>query len=146
TGWDLYQPTSETDPGGLVTTTKYDDAGIEIETDLPHNANNADVRSTATTYYGSVGSGPCVDPTVVGLVCQIAPLGQPSSGSPLPVMTYTYDMYGMVLTQTGTYGTGGSQVTRTSSFTYDAAERLNGKSIIVSPSSSDGTPLPPVSY
>lgn len=140
TGWALHQPTSQKDPGGLVSTTHYDDAGRVVETDLPHDADNAGVRATVSTYY-TAGSGACGDVAQVGLLCQTAPAAQPANGAPLPVVSYGYDMYGNLISQVET----GSAVRRATAI-YDNAGRVTDTSISVSPTADGGTELPAVSY
>jgi RHS repeat-associated protein len=139
TGWTLRQATSQTDPGGLVTTTRYDDTGRVVETDLPDNGDNAAVRATLNTYY-TTGTGPCGDDALIGLLCQTAPAGQPTSGLPLAVVSYGYDMYGNITSRTETAGS----TVRTTTVGYDEAGRVIGTSIGVTPSGAGGTDLPAV--
>lgn len=145
-GWALRQATSSTDPAGRVTGTKYDGAGRTVEVDLPHNASNAAARSTLTTYYSATGTGSCVDQSQAGLLCQTAP-GDTLSGSssPLPVVTYSYGMWGNVLSKTETYTGANGTTTRTTANTYDAAGRATGHTVTVSPAGDGGTALPAVS-
>lgn len=127
-GWTLRKPTSmTTDPSGvdLVSTTKYDNVGDVTETRQPANPSGGDAHSTQTTYYiAGTGSGvsSCDShPEFAGLVCQVAPAAQPSGSLPaIPTTTYTYDMWGNVLTRTDTSGA----TVKTTTYEYDAAGRL----------------------
>lgn len=145
-GWTLGVPTSQTDPGGLTTKTRYNAAGQVIEQLLPGDPNGTGPRTTIFTYYAAAGSGSCVSQIYAGLLCSAAPAAQPATGDPLPVTTYSYDMYANTTSSTETYGTGDSSVTRTRTATYDAAERPIQTSISVTPTSAGGTPLPDVHY
>ena len=153
-GWTLGSATSSTVQVGasasaandLVTRTRYDANGRTTEQRLPNDANGSTRRTTLTSYYTASGSGSCVDATRVGLVCSTAPAAQPSTGSPLAVVTYTYNQYGDATAKIETYGTGSSQVVRTTSTGYDAAERKTSSSVAVTPASAGGTAVPAVAY
>jgi RHS repeat-associated protein len=146
-GWALGQPTSETDPGGLVTTTSYNPSGQVTALRPPAKSGSSGDRTTDTSYYTATGTGPCVNAAFAGLICSTTPHTQPTQGNPLPVTTYSYDMYGNMITKTETYGTGGGAVTRTTTTTgYDAAERTTSSSTAVSPASAGGTAVPTVHY
>ena len=133
----------------------------------PASASGA--RDTQTIYYtpGTEASvaGCRNHPEWANLPCQTQPAEQPKTGSPLPVTTYTYNMWGEAVTttssvticaKTATEGTGkytnntcttagtGNYETQTYTHTntdvYDEAGRLTESSV----SSSTGKPLPTV--
>lgn len=145
-GWTLGAVTSSTDAGGLVTYTRYNAAGQVVEQRLPGDSNGTTPRTTPTSYYAATGSGGCINAADAGLVCSTAPGGQPATGNPLPIVTYGYDMYGETTSKTETYGTGSSQVVRTTATGYDTAGRQTSSAVTVSPVSAGGTALPTVSY
>jgi len=148
-GWTLRQPTTQTSQLGtspstsdLVTTTRYNPQGQVIEKRLPAGAVGGTAQSTVTTYYTAGSSGVCVSNALAGLPCTVGPAAQPSTGNPLPVTSYTYDMYDAVLTSTETAGT----TVRTTTTAYDVAERVTSTSIGVTPAAAGGTALPTVTY
>ena len=154
TGWTLYQPTtsavqigSSPSPSDLTSTTRYTNAGQIIETRLPGAAadssgNATDARTTVTRYYSSGSSGTCVSNALAGQPCSTGPAVQPSSGNLLPVKTFTYDRYNNPVSIIETFGS----TMRTTTLTYDAAERLSTKTIAVAPVSAGGTAVPTVHY
>lgn len=145
TGWDLHQPTSSTTVGGgtggtdLVANTRYNDAGQTVRSWLP-GSNGSDARSTSTSYYTATGTGPCVSAALAGLTCSTGPTAQPSTGSPLPVSTTSYNRYDQPLTVTETAGT----TVRTTTSSYDAAGRPMSRAITVTPTAAGGAVLPAV--
>ncbi len=152
-GWTLGQATSSTvqmasspSSADLTGYTRYDANGRTIETRLPGDPNGTGPRTTDTAYYTATGTGACMSATAAGLVCSTAPAGQPGSGNPLPVKAYTYDRYGDQTAETDTYGTGGSQVVRTITDTYDGAGRRKTHDTSIAPASAGGTAIPTVSY
>jgi hypothetical protein len=144
-GWSLYAPTSTTTVGAaagggnLTKITRYNAAGQTIETRLPGSA-GGDARSTVTNYYTATGSGSCVSAALAGLVCSSGPAAQPTTGNPLPVTTYTYDLYDSPLTKVETAGS----TVRTTTMTYDAAERPSTSGVSVTPTAAGGTAVPTV--
>ena len=153
-GWTLGQATSSTTqmgtaPSGsndLVTQTRYNSSGQVVESRLPNDTAGSTPRTTDTSYYTATGTGTCVSAVWAGLVCQSAPAAQPATGSPLPVVTYSYDQYGEVLTKTETVGTGGSATVRTTTDSYDAGGRLTTSAVTVANAPADNTTIPAVSY
>jgi RHS repeat-associated protein len=141
TGWTLRQPTSQTDAGGLVTQSRYDDEGRLLEQRLPGDAAGTTPRTTEFTYYTATGTGACANAAFAGLLCSTAPAAQPNTGSPLPVTTYVYNMYGDVTRTLQTYGTGVGATVRQGDLTYDAAQRLTAVDTTTSPEPSDETPI-----
>lgn len=147
TGWSLHQATSSTVQMGaspssadLTTITRYNSAGQPIERRLPGGTAGGDARSTMTSYYTATGSGPCASPDQAGRVCTTGPVGQPTTGNPLPVTTTNYDMYEQSLTITAVAGT----TTKTTTATYDTAERNTGSSITVNPAAAGGAAVPAI--
>ncbi len=101
----------------LVTTTRYDSEGREIERRLPAS-NGTDAGATRTSYYVAGGNpaNPCEShPEWAGLLCQTGPVGAPSSGPTLPTRTVTG--YSALLSPTVTTEISGG-VTRTTTITY----------------------------
>jgi YD repeat-containing protein len=145
-GWTLRAVTTSTNAAGLVTTTRYNTAGQVIETRLPGGAAGGTSQSTVTSYFTATGSGGCVNPAFAGLACTFAPAAQPASGKPLATTTYTHDLYDNVVSKTETFGGGAGATTRTTTLTYDGAERVTGSSITVNTETAGGTPLPAVTY
>lgn len=141
-GWALRLATSQTDAGGLISTTRYNAARQVIEITQPNNGNNAGARTSVTTYYTTSGSGACVSPAQAGQVCSVGPKTQPATGNPLPVTTYTYDLLGDVLTKTERAGT----TVRTTAMSYDEVGRPLTQDITVTPAADGGTPVPTVHY
>jgi RHS repeat-associated protein len=145
TGWSLYTPTSSTTVGAaagggnLTTITRYNNAGQTIDTRIPGSA-GGDAHSTITGYYTATGTGSCVSAALAGLVCSSGPAAQPTTGNPLPVTTYTYDLYDSPLTKIETAGS----TVRTTTMTYDSAERPSTSGIAVTPAAAGGTAVPTV--
>ncbi|MET8141372.1 RHS repeat-associated core domain-containing protein [Sphaerisporangium sp. NPDC005288] len=148
-GWDLLMATSSTlvmDAGEtpITTRTRYDARGREIETRLP--ASNGSDAGTTRIHYFTAGAHPAVaacgnKPQWSGFLCQKNPAGQPS-GLPLPLKTYTYDYFGMPVSQTDSTGT----ATRTKVTNYDQSGRLISSRIDVAPAGSAGTAIPDAVY
>ncbi|HEX3691976.1 MAG TPA: 6-bladed beta-propeller [Solirubrobacteraceae bacterium] len=89
----------------------------------------AGYHSSRTIYY-STGAGPeesaCGHhPEWIGLPCRIRPTVQPSKGSPMPVVTDTYNVWDEPETVTEEFGT----TVRTKKNFYDAAGRLTGSEV-----------------
>ena len=152
-GWTLATPTSSTiqmaaspSSSDLVTLTRYDANGRTLEVRLPGDSTGNGPRTTITTYYTATGTGPCVSAPLAGLVCSTSPAGQPATGAPLPVSSYTYNRYGDSITKTETYGTGSSQIVRATNTSYDNADRPMSHTITVTPTTAGGTALPVVSF
>lgn len=152
-GWTLRQPTKTTVQMGanpssadLVTITRYDSTGRPVETRLPGDATGTGPRTTLTSYYTATGTGSCISPTASGLVCSTSPAAQPATGKPLPSVTYSYDQYGKAKITTETFGSASTAVARTTTTSYDTAERPSTSAITVSPTSAGGTALPAVTY
>lgn len=146
-GWALRQATIVTTDMGsgntaLTSTTRYDSHGNPIESRMPSEPNGGGPGTTLTTYYTDTGTGSCADPATAGYVCSTAPAAQPATGAPLPTTTVSYDRYGNITKTVESYGTSG--VTRTTSTTYDAAERPSKTSVAVTPTSAGGTAVPDV--
>ena len=97
-------------------------------------------RATQTVYYtpGTEASvAECQGhPEWANLPCQTQPAEQPKTGSPLPVMRYTYNTWGEPVTTTESSGSS----TRTSTEVYDAAGRVTESSV----TSSTGRKVPAV--
>lgn len=144
-GWATGRPTTQTDAGGLATKVRYDATGRMIEQRLPGDPSGTGPRTTLTSYYTATGTGSCVNAAFAGMPCSTTPAAQPSTGNPLPVTTFGYDMYGNVTTKTETYGSGTATV-RTTTTAYDSAGRESSSSISVTPSAAGGTTLPTVNY
>jgi RHS repeat-associated protein len=125
-----------------------DSANNRVSEWVPSLAGNTGAYSTQTIYYT-----PGTESTVTAcqnhaewanMPCETRPAHQPEVAGtyPLPVTTYTYNIYfGPEVTKT-TVGEGSEEATRTETDTHDAAGRLTAKEI----TSSTGTTLPKVSY
>ncbi|KLL09617.1 hypothetical protein [Protofrankia coriariae] len=74
---------------GWTRTSYYNTAGQTVESRMP-KANGTDTFAMVIAYYTETGSG-CVDVAWTGLACTSGPAAQPSSGNPLPMVTYTYN-------------------------------------------------------
>ncbi|GAA3790345.1 hypothetical protein GCM10022226_06600 [Sphaerisporangium flaviroseum] len=147
-GWDLFSATTQTTvmPGGtdIVLRTRYDAAGREIERRMP--ASSGSDAGTATTSYYTAGAHPSVSacgskPQWATLPCRTAPAAQPG-GQTIPTTTITYGYYGQQATMLETSGA----ATRTTTLTYDAADRPITRAIAVSPASAGGSGVPDVTY
>jgi RHS repeat-associated protein len=150
TGWSLGLPTTSTVQMGaspsssdLTTTTVYDADGRVVQTRLPGDYGGNTPRATNTSYYTVTGTGTCVQPEFAGLVCQTSPGAQPSTGAALPTVTYSYEQWGNVLTQTSRYVNATTTTKRTTN-AYDAAGRLRASQTTVAPEPTDDTGLPAV--
>jgi RHS repeat-associated protein len=143
-GWTLGQPlTTTTDPGGLAvtstavfntTSTLYDGANLQTGSYMPSDPAGGGTGDTETVYY-TAGTNPVAaacgnEPEWANLTCRVGPAAQPgTTGLPsLPVTTYTYDDYLNQVTKTEAFGTAG---TRTTTSTYDGAERAATQAITV---------------
>jgi RHS repeat-associated protein len=142
TGWTLHLSTSSTTVMGgsnsdLVTYTRYNSAGQIIETRSPKALpGGGDAHSQLTTYYTASGSGTCGgQPADAGLVCTTSPAVQPTGGD-LPVTTTVYNLYGSALSTTQAIPVSGGTATRTTTATYDSADRAT--SVAVSTSAPTG--------
>jgi YD repeat-containing protein len=128
-GLALGEPTSvTTDPSGLdiQNVTKYDSSGNVTAYIQPANPLGGDAHETDTVYYiAGTGSGVAAcdnHAEFANLVCQISPSAQPSGSLPaIPTTSYSYDMWGNVLTRTDTSGSN----VRTWTATFDAANRMS---------------------
>lgn len=145
-GWTLRQPTKSTtvmDGGAadIVKISRYNADGQVIETRMPSEPTGGGAGSTLTSYYSS-GTGTCGNAALVGLVCSTGPAAQPTTGSPLPTVTSSYDIYLQPVDVTETYG--GSGTTRATHTDYDAAERPTTTTVTVTPTSAGGTAVPAV--
>ncbi|MFT4264246.1 MAG: hypothetical protein QM572_12740, partial [Nocardioides sp.] len=137
-GWSLGMATTSTTQMGttasaadLIITTVYDSDGRVVSTRLPDgtgaSASATSPRTTNTTYYTASGASPCGSTTLAGLVCQTAPGGQaattggPGDTAKLATTTISYDQLGNPTTTVEAYAAG---VSRTTTVTYDALERV----------------------
>lgn len=141
-GWTVGKPTATTDPGGLVTSDHYNAAGQLMSEQLPSDSGNSGSRITDTNYYNASTGGSCGNAAFYGLVCTTGPHAQPSSGKPLPVNSYIYDMYDNPTIKTESYGSGSSQTTRVTATTYDGAERESSTSVSATSSDAGISVLP----
>ena len=142
-GWKTGQPTTVTvdaGTGGLNVTAKvrYDAQGRAIESQKA-GSNGNDAGTTRTVFYSTVANAPYPEcgnrADYAGLACKTLVAG-PVTGantavmaSALPVKTITaYNRYGSVaaVTETATGPVGGASVTqsRTTTTSYDAADRV----------------------
>lgn len=133
-GWTLGTPLKTvTDPAGLAIakTTVYNEnaslyGGDSLVTDTyqPSSTSGGTAGDTKTIYYtagpNSVDASCGNQPTWANLTCKTEPAAQPTDTSTIPTTTYTYNEYFSVLTKVDAYGSTG---TRTTSHTYDAANR-----------------------
>jgi RHS repeat-associated protein len=144
--WTLRRPTSTTlDPNGLALTTRiaYDGTGRVRSVTAPAGGTSTTTPSShITVYYGAgTGSGytECDShPEWANLPCRVQPGGQPGSGPELPVTVTTYDMFDQprVVTEKTSSGT-----LRTTTTTYDAADRAYETSISTAAGLGTGVPL-----
>ncbi|MFF7403400.1 DNRLRE domain-containing protein [Streptomyces murinus] len=134
TGYDWVKglPTQTvTDPSGLALTktTSYDSQGRVTKTTLPKSS-GSDAGATVTTYYSATGTGACNGkPEWADLVCSTGPAGDITGGgsnpTQLPTKTIQYDRWGNAAKATET----ANSVTRTTTVTYDDADRLTTTSV-----------------
>ena len=117
--WTFGTPSTVT-TDGITRTTRLDAQGRTIAVSQPLS-NGADAGTTLTTYYTATGTGDCAGkPEWAGLLCATTPAAAPSAGPTLPNSTVTaYTMWLHPATEVETSGT----ATRTTTTTYDAAER-----------------------
>ncbi|WP_157557574.1 RHS repeat domain-containing protein [Intrasporangium oryzae] len=109
--------------GAITATTRYDTLGRVIEKRQPLSS-GADAGTTKTAYYTAAAqSAPNTDcgehPEWAGLTCRTYPAAAPDQGPSLPDETTTYTMW--LHPSTVVEASGGA--TRTTTTTYDAAER-----------------------
>ncbi|MBD0737047.1 hypothetical protein BGM09_28305 [Streptomyces sp. CBMA29] len=124
--WTKGLPTSTIqDPDGqkITTSTTYDTQGRAIKAIQPRS-NGSDASTTVTTYYSASGSGACNGrPEWADMVCSIGPAAAITGGgtnpTQRPTKTLEYDWAGQVTKTTET----ANGVTRTTTSTYDSAER-----------------------
>jgi RHS repeat-associated protein len=143
--WDLRSPTGTiVDPAGLHLETKTlldSGTGQITETRMPADPDGGDAHSTLYIYYAAgTGSGDssCNNkPEWANLLCKTKPAAQPSTGNNLPVATYEYDLWGNVTEKAEVVSS--PAATRTTTFSYDDAGRLETTSI-----SGPGTAVPDV--
>ena len=143
--WTLRQPTSvTTDPSGLNLTARmtYDaTTGLVTSRTAPAGGTTTNTPRTTQTVYYSAGTNATY--TECGghaewanLPCRFQAGGNPSAGQPIPVKTYTYDLFNQprVTTEKTPSGT----LLRTTTITYDSAARPSTTAI----TASTGTALP----
>ncbi|WP_370022114.1 RHS repeat-associated core domain-containing protein [Planotetraspora sp. GP83] len=147
TGWELYSPTSTTKvvPGGadIVRKTRYDALGRPIEQRMPASS-GSDAGTTVFTYYTATSNSVAAcgnKPQWSGLLCRTGPAAQPT-GKALPVITISYGYYGQRTQQIEDNGA----AVRTTTLTYDAADRLVTTAVAVTPAAAGGTAVPDVTY
>jgi RHS repeat-associated protein len=152
-GWTLRKPTTvATWMGGgstpdLVDTSYYNAAGSTVESRQPAaNSAGTDAYITVTAYYTATRTGGCVNASWTGLACTAGPAGQPSSGNPLPVSTFTYNNLNEVLTEAEAVTVSGTTTTRTTTSAYDTAGRKTSEDVAVSPAANGGTAIPTATY
>ncbi|WP_285780580.1 DNRLRE domain-containing protein [Microtetraspora sp. NBRC 13810] len=147
-GWTLRKATSTTTPmqgqDAIVNRVRYDEAGREIERRAPAS-DGGDAGATMFRYF-TAGEHPTTGlcgnkPEWSGWPCQVGPAGQPA-GNPLPVRQTTYTYYGDTAIRTEVAG----QVTRTLTFTHDAAGRVTKSLAQVTPADEGGTAVPETTY
>ncbi|HEV2639497.1 MAG TPA: hypothetical protein VGX23_30445 [Actinocrinis sp.] len=131
-GWSLGTPEQTiTDPSGLDITTTYQFNenvslynGAALQTSKAMPSNSGSTAGTAMIYYtagtNSVNAACGNQPQWANLLCLSSPFAQPSDTNTIPSIAYTYNAYLSVLTMTETYGSTG---TRTTTHTYDSADR-----------------------
>ncbi|WP_268258217.1 DNRLRE domain-containing protein [Parafrankia elaeagni] len=151
-GWTLRKPTTVTTwmGGGaspdIVRAIYYNTAGQPLEVRQPKaNTAGTDAFTTVFSYFTPNGSGGCINASWAGLTCSTGPAAQPTSGNPLPVITYTYDNLNQPLTKAETVTSGGT-TTRTTNYTYDAAGRKTSLALAVSPAANGGAAVPTTTY
>ena len=141
-GWTLGTPLKTvTDPSGLAitkTTVYNENAGLyggdNLVTDVyePSTTSGGTAGDRVTVYYTAasnpIDSSCGNEPEWVNQVCKTKPAAQVTGSSlaNLPVTTYTYNDYLSVAVKTDVYGSTG---TRSTTYTYDAANRRAGTSI-----------------
>jgi RHS repeat-associated protein len=149
--WTLRQPTSSTvDPGtsphlNLTTRTEYDaTTGQTTAVTSPAGGVVDTTPSTTQSVYYRAGTGSgyteCDSyPEWANLPCRSQPGGQPATGPELPVTVTTYDMFNKPTVVTEKISTG---VLRTTTTTYDSAERVS--TVAVTGATGTGTAVPTV--
>ncbi|WP_304438438.1 RHS repeat protein [Frankia sp. R43] len=151
-GWALRKPTTVTTWMGsgatpdIVRTTYYNTAGQPLDVRQPKaNSSGTDAFTTVFSYFTPTGTGGCVNASWAGLTCSIGPAAQPTTGTALPVTTFTYNNLNEPLTKTETVTSGGT-TSRTTTYTYDTAGRSVSEAIAVSPEVNGGTPVSTTTY
>ncbi|MEV6209571.1 RHS repeat-associated core domain-containing protein [Kitasatospora sp. NPDC051914] len=125
--WALGKPVQVViDPSGLAITsvTAYNGSGQVVSASQPAS-NGTDAGTTLSTYYSAAGAAPCGGhPEWADLLCTTAPAGAITGGGSNPTqrvsttITYTRDGLPAVVTETA------NGVTRTTTNSYDAGDRL----------------------
>jgi RHS repeat-associated protein len=133
-GWTLGSPLKTvTDPSGLAITkttvhnensSLYGGDNVVVDAYQPSTTSGGTAADTRTVYYtagsNSVDASCGGEPQWAGLICKIGPAAQPADTSTIPTSAFTYNDYLSPLTRTDAYGSGG---TRTTTYSYDAANR-----------------------
>ncbi|MEX5637840.1 RHS repeat protein, partial [Parafrankia sp. FMc2] len=148
-GWNLNTPTSvKTWMGGGSTPdierrNYFNPTGQPLESRQPKASGTGnDAYTSISQYYSPSGSGVCVNPSWAGLLCRTGPAAQPSTGNPLPTVTYTYNSLNQPATKVETVVVGTATTSRTTAYGYDAAGRKISESISVTPAADGGTAVP----
>jgi RHS repeat-associated protein len=153
-GWTLGTPlTTIADPGGLnlvstsvfnTSASLYGGANLPTGSYMPSDTSGGGAGDTETAYY-TAGTNPIAaacgnKPEWANLTCQTGPAAQPGTSGlpPLPITTYLYDDYLNVTGKTESFGTTG---TRTTTTTYDSAERQATRTLAVT-GTGMGTAIP----
>ncbi|WP_067503824.1 RHS repeat-associated core domain-containing protein [Actinoplanes sp. TFC3] len=145
--WTLLEPLTETvDPGGLNLVTRYQYDPVskrKISETAPGGSAAGDTPSTQRILYYRVGTGSgnaaCDNrPEFNDLICRVEPGGQAESGPAVPVKVVTYDMFGQVRKTEESTSAG---VQRTTTATYDAANRPQQQSITAAAGLGEAVPV-----
>ncbi|RFU88285.1 RHS repeat protein [Streptomyces triticagri] len=127
------------DPAGLALThtTAYNGNGLPIESTMPKSG-GADAGTVLTEYYTATGSGTCANrPEWADLPCRTRHAAAADAGTnrQLPDVTSQYDRYGNTVKATET----ANGATRTTTNSYDPAERLRTSALTSSVGTAIGT-------
>lgn len=133
-GWGLKAATHtmvQNGSGWDTTITRFDEAGLEIQTRTPEGvATGQQTRWTNTVYYtldGSASRAECRNkPQWVGQVCWSGPAAQPGSGHPVPAFStlgYSSELQATRIAETS------GAAKRTSTTEYDAAGRATASAV-----------------
>jgi RHS repeat-associated protein len=144
--WTLRQPVRTiVDPAGLALTTTetYDPVTGQVASETtPGGGSTTNTPSTINTVYYSSGANSAHTACGghaewAGMICLKGAGGQSDTGPEVPTTQTTYDMYNqpLVLTESNSGG-----VLRTTTYTYDAAERQVSETIVGA--NGTGTPIP----